>query len=97
MNTSTPAVEKYQIGYIQRLKAVRVYDPQKNVYHSAILDMSKKVIIGFDDTSPYYPVGGYLAVNEIVQEKTGIVPKSTIFGFECWRCHDDVYRLGQMP
>jgi hypothetical protein len=87
---------KYQIGVRQNLKAVYIYDPKSNNKHSVLLDEDKGLVIGFDQDGPFYPVCN---AQIILDEANGpvLVPGSIVYGFACWQCYDDVYRLGEKP
>jgi hypothetical protein len=83
---------QYVISDVQNLKAVQVYYPLKNVSEAALLDVDKQVLIGLDkEPYIYHPVGGWSAVESIVE--SGLVPNSTIWGIECEHLYDDTYRL----
>lgn len=91
--TATP----YTVAENQSYEAVIVFYPQTNERSAALLDTNTNKIIGLHgpDLKPYHPAGGMAAVKQIVG--SGLVVGHTIYGFECWHCHDNVYRLGKMP
>lgn len=83
----------YLIGSSQELKTVFVFSPVENIQTAALLDVSRGEVIGHDSSRPYYPAGGASACESIINGG-GFVPGSKLYGFECFHCHDDVYRLG---
>ncbi len=77
------------------LKAIRLYDPASNLYHGALLGIEEQAVIGFSEDRPYLPVGGYSACKEIAD--TDGLAEGKVWLFQCWHCHDEVYRLGPKP
>ncbi len=73
------------------LKTVIVFYPETNERSAALMD-KKGRIVSFNSLHVYHPVGGVMACDSIV--KSGLVEDSLYYGFECWHCHDNVYRLG---
>ena len=83
---------QYKVPTKQNLKAVRIFDAVRNTQDSAIFDTDTNLVIGFSADRPYYPVGGFEAIEMIVNDG-GLVPGSEVWGFECEHLHDEVYRL----
>ena len=99
MQTHNQAPECITVNkaFNDRLKSVCIYNPSTNQKHPALLDPQNNVVIGFDENTPYFPVGGYSAIRQILVGTTsgtsGLVIGAVVFGFSCRHCHDDIYML----
>jgi len=82
----------YLVTGNEYLKPVYVFYPKTNQYKAALFDSFNSLIIGFNKTGPYHPVGGMQACIEVI-ETGGLVVDSEFFGFNCRHCHSDVYRI----
>jgi hypothetical protein len=88
MNTlSTP----YTFGNSSTLKAVTLFTPRTNARDSVMLDTATGKIIGFDNDRPFISA---CDAQTVITEGGGIVSGALVFGFDCYHCHDDIYRLG---
>ncbi len=76
-----------------KLKTVIVFYPETNERSAALMDKKGRVI-SFNAKHVYHPVGGRMACDSIVER--GLVDESLYYGFECWQCYNNVYRLGNV-
>lgn len=85
-------MSKFKINNLN-LKSITIFDPQTNARDSVLFDTKTGMVLGFNELAPYYAAGGA----QMIIDNGGLVEASEVYGFECWHCCDNTYRLGKAP